>query len=518
MANKALFQSARGAKAPAADTFNSAGGVAYTYSSRHALAQYAATGCLNSTFYSTAKEDLDRVIALSAQVETELVAKTAIYARERGFMKDMPAVLCAALSVLDAPMCTRVFNRVIDDGKMLRNFVQIVRSGAVGRKSLGSMPKRLVKGWLDKREDAAIFRASVGNDPSLGDVIKLAHPKPQTKSREALYGYLLGKAHDASLLPDVVKDFEAFKAKTRKEVPDVPFQLLSGLNLGTKEWTAIAKNASWQTTRMNLNTFLRHGVFTDRKVVDLVAARLANKDEVRKARVFPYQLLMAYKAAGADVPARITAALEQAMEHALYNVPAVDGKVIVLPDVSGSMQSPATGYRKGSSSQVRCVDVAALVAAAMLRKNRDCEVIPFEQQVVKVRLNPNDSVITNATRLAAVGGGGTNCSAPLMELNKRRERADLVIYVSDNESWVDSRGRGQSTATMEQWEEFKKRNPRAKLVCIDIQPNKSTQAPDRDDILNVGGFSDAVFDVIAAFSNSGNDSAHWLRMIESIKL
>ena len=27
------------------------------------------------------------------------------------------------------------------------------------------------------------------------------------------------------------------------------------------------------------------------------------------------------------------------------------------------------------------------------------------------------------------------------------------------------------------------------MVCIDIQPYGSTQAPDRDDILNVGGFS-----------------------------
>ena len=32
-----------------------------------------------------------------------------------------------------------------------------------------------------------------------------------------------------------------------------------------------------------------------------------------------------------------------------------------------------------------------------------------------------------------------------------------------------------------------------KLICIDLQPNTTTQAPERSDILNVGGFSDAVF-------------------------
>jgi len=38
-------------------------------------------------------------------------------------------------------------------------------------------------------------------------------------------------------------------------------------------------------------------------------------------------------------------------------------------DVSGSMSCPVTGGRgKGATSKMRCVDVAALVAAAFLRR------------------------------------------------------------------------------------------------------------------------------------------------------
>ena len=40
--------------------------------------------------------------------------------------------------------------------------------------------------------------------------------------------------------------------------------------------------------------------------------------------------------------------------------------------------------------------------------------------------------------------------------------------------------------------------PSPKLVCIDLQPYTTTQAPERSDILNVGGFIDAVFSVMAA--------------------
>jgi hypothetical protein len=78
------------------------------------------------------------------------------------------------------------------------------------------------------------------------------------------------------------------------------------------------------------------------------------------------------------------------------------------------------GYRRGATTAIRCIDVAALVAATVLRKNPKAEVIPFESDVVKVRLNPRDSVMTNAEKLARLPCGGTNCSAPLRFLNRRR--------------------------------------------------------------------------------------------------
>ena len=59
-------------------------------------------------------------------------------------------------------------------------------------------------------------------------------------------------------------------------------------------------------------------------------------------------------------------------------------------------------------------------------------------------------------------------------------------------------------------------NPKAKLVCIDIAPYGTTQAQTREDVLNVGGFSDAVFDQIAAFANGQTGSDHWVGEIEKI--
>ena len=522
MVNLQLFQTLKGALLPAADTHNHEGAAAYSLGPRHQLAQLALTGCLSQTFYASAEEQLGQVAELVAKVEPPFVAKVAIYARERGYMKDMPATLAAALAVRDVELLAQVFPRVVDNGKMLRNFVQILRSGAMGRKSLGSRPKKLVQQWLLTATEKQLLNAAIGNQPSLADVVKMVHPKPQEAWRAAWFAWLIGKPHDEASLPPITLAFEHFKRDVAQglvpeQVPEVPFQMLTALNLNAEQWAQIARNGSWQMVRQNLNTFARHGVFELPGMAELVARKLQDAQAVAKARAMPYQLLAAYKAAGAQVPAVVSEALQDAMEHATANVPVFAGRVVVCPDVSGSMSSSVTGYRAGASSSVRCIDVAGLMAAAVLRKNREARVLPFEQKVVALKLNSRDSVLSNAAQLASIGGGGTNCSAPLKQLADEKAQVDLVILVSDNESWVDGKRSG-ATETMKQWARIRQRNPAAKLVCIDIQPYAGSQAQERADILNVGGFSDAVFDVVARFAEGKLDAEHWVGEIEQIVL
>jgi 60 kDa SS-A/Ro ribonucleoprotein len=398
---------------------------------------------------------------------------------------------------------------------MLRNFVQVIRSGAVGRKSLGTRPKKLIQKYLESLTDEQLFKADVGNDPSLQDIIKLVHPKPTNKNRSALYGYLLDKDYNKKDLCELVKQFEAFKKDMTGEIPNVPFQMLTALPLTDAHWKKIAENATWNQTRMNLNTFARHNVLSDDKMLSAVCQKLEDKDQVKRAKVFPYQLFSAFLNVDSTVPTKVSVSLQKAAEHSLENVPEFTGKVYVAVDTSGSMSSPVTGYRGSVTTKMRCIDAAALVAAALMRKNSETVIIPFDTSVHSHKLNPMDSIMTNAKTLAGYGGGGTNCSIALHHANSQNAKGDLFIYVSDNESWVDS-GHYRSTATMTEWNKFKARNPNAKLVCIDITPNGTTQAHDRDDILNVGGFSDQVFDVIAKFAEIGHNKDLWVKTIESV--
>ena len=568
MANKQLFgQTPRGRTVPAADTKNQAGGLAYSFTPEHALAQLACTGTFNDTFYGKAVDQLEGVRKAADQCSPEFVAKCAVYARTAGYMKDMPAALAVMLSKADPVLLDKVFDRVIDNGKQLRNFVQFIRSGAFGRKSLGSGPKRLIRRWFDNRSDYSVFRASVGNSPSLGDIIKLSRPRPNgvmrflrekdksvteiqagVMARSALYAYLIGRDHDADALPDIVKQYEAWKrGEGSGEVPNVDFRMLTSLKLTREDWAEIAKRGRWHQTRMNLNTYARHGVFEITGMESLIAAKLKDEDEIRKARVFPYQLLAAYINTGPDrggyggyggysyggynrqpekeqvkVPERLRHALQDALEIAVSNVPTFEGRVAVIVDTSGSMQSSVTGHRPGATSKVQCVDVAALVGATVMRKNPLAVVIPVDTRVHSTDfINARDSIMTNADRLRKLGGGGTRLGAAMQFIETSQKAPDLIIMVSDNMSWVGdaSRPSHYGTETMTSFRRLQKQNPDIKMVNIDIQANQSSQTPcvGEPAILNIGGFSDQIWNTIARFvSNAGPNE--WVAAINEIDL
>ena len=542
MANKSLFASLK-SRLVRADTVNEAGGRAYTLEPKHALAQLAATGCFNGTYYAQADEQLATLKTLIDQVaDNAFLAKLAVYSRQRAMMKDMPVALLLALSKRDPALFRKVFDRVVDNGRTLRTLVQFVRSGQFGRKGLSYSLQRAVQRWLNSASVEKLLSASIGNDPSLRDVLRLARPTPTDNARRALFGWLTDKpvekwapATEADL-PEEVMALAAFRKAESAEAQililgnmHARWDLLADTAKGSAVWAAIARKMGPQALRMNLNTLLRHGVIgpdANREMVEYVAARLADPDEIRRSRQFPYQFLAAYMNVGDEVPQKIKTALHKAAEIACGNVPELPGPVVIGLDVSGSMGSPVTGNRgQGATSKMRCVDVAALFAAAILRRNPDSVVIPFDTAAYEAKVDPSDSVLSLAERLAKYGGGGTNCSLPLAAANARyanRKFAGCVL-VSDQESWVGA-GRNGSTAVVTEWQTFVRNQVRLhgkdfagpKLVCIDLQPYTTTQAPERSDILNVGGFSDAVFSVVAAFL--ADDGGRFVAEVEKVEL
>lgn len=539
MANKSVFKSAqKGKTVPPATTTNRAGGRAYKLGEKAALAQYAATGTFNDTFYAKGEDQVDEVLALAAKIDPVFIGKTVMYARESGRMKDMPALLCAHLASRGdegRAVLKAIFPHIIDNGRMLRNFCQIIRSGKTGRKSFGTAPKKLVQSWFASKLPENIFKMSVGNDPSLADIIKLTRPADLgSPERKAFYAWLLDKEHDFSFLPPLVKEYITFKkAKDSKSeeklaLPKVPWEMLSGLPLNEAEWTALAQQASWTQLRMNLNTFSRHGVFKIDGIAKTLAGKLKDPELIKKAKPFPYQLMVTYlhtaETGEEAVPRVVRSALHDALDTATELVPAIEGAAHALIDVSGSMQSPVSGHRAGATTKARCIDVAAMIGSSFLRKNQKSMIVPYSDHVfLNHGCEPRDSVMTNATKLAALGGGGTNLGEAFRHLNKTKAKGNLVVVCSDMETWMDTKTVGTSygyegTVSAQAWAEYKSRNPKAKLVCIDLSAAEHCQVANNTDVLNIGGFSDAMWEVIKSFVEGMPSADHWVNTIEAIKL
>lgn len=530
MVNTTLFATQRGTHVPDADTTNAAGGKAYKLSAEQALTKLVLTGTLGDTYYTSAGDQLDEVKQLAGSVDVEFLAQLAVYAREQGFMKDTSALLLAILCTRDTELFKRVFNRVVDSGKMLRNFVQILRSGTVGRKSLGSAAKGAVQQWLLKATDAQLLNGAIGTTPSLADVIKMVHPKPTDANRAALFAWIIGREFVQADLPAELQQLQAFRQDSTLEVPKVPFLYLSSQpDFTLQHWEKLVRTMSWTQLRMNLNTLTRKGLFENdnpnrQENIRFVAERLADVDAIQKARIFPYQLLTTYQATLGGVPQAISNALQQAMEVAVSNVPKLPGQTVVGCDVSGSMQSPVTGSRGTKDTSTRCIDVAGLISAAILRKNQEAVVIPFDDGAYDVRdkLNPFDSVMTIASQLASINGGSTQCALVIAGMYQMGVKADLVVIVSDNESW----SRGYNSAYYNPGSELDAAwarylaevNPNAKLVCLDINPSSNSQVSARPNTLNIGGFTDNVFELIRQFAEGQYTPDFQVEQVKAVTL
>jgi 60 kDa SS-A/Ro ribonucleoprotein len=384
---------------------------------------------------------------------------------------------------------------------------------------------------------------SIGDKPSLGDVIKMVHPKPIDDGHKAIYAYLIGKEVPRDQLPKELQLYEALKAKEEvTETPNIPLQMLSSLPLTTKHWIDIAKRGGWTQTRINLSNYARHGVFQDKDATNAVVKILKDPVAIQKAKVMPHQVYAAYlalkeetgraaaKVKGEDqkVPVKVIDSLHDALELSAQNSPSFEGKtILVFVDKSGSMSSPITGQRGGGTTSINCNDAASLFAALLFKSNENTKIWLFDTTVQPInrQLDRKDTILTNASKIRGQGGG-TDCSAPLFRANAEGVKADVILYISDSESWVDDlrntnskRLFGTSTGTVAEWKAFKKNNPEAKLILWDLQPYGTSQAPNsKSEIANIGGWSDASFELIEQFINGQMKEHQWVDEVEKTEL
>lgn len=509
-------------KIPAPNTVNHAGGRAYKLDNEEQLAKFAVTGCFGSTFYQTAESALGHILNLLPTISPEFLDKVINYSKNTGLMKDMPSFLLAwaVRNHQEFDFRPTFANTVRNTGDVLR-MCKIVTSGALGFRNFGSRLRRLLTTVLLAQPDFKLmFEAS--NQPSVKDVINLLHPKPTSEATAEAFRYIAGdksKVNKANLsdIAGLVLDlnqnnisFSDLSLESKAALAkNIDIRLFHNWKLTKKDWEAVAQNVNFMTALYNLNTFHKNNAFSTKTAVDKAVNNLTTGAE--KAKVWPYRVFTASKNLEAGHPIKnYMGAVLKTIQNKNRDKVNLPSSIALCVDISSSMRCPITGSGHSKDSTVTCVDVAGIFAAMLRDVCEDTQIVLFNTAAQAFKHSDKDAFAL-AEGISKLCNGGTCCEASIMHLTRSDKRPDLVIMISDNESWAQyhnktysayyNSGANSLKGLKEAWASYKKLAPKAKLVLLDLTPNITTQLLDGDSVLNLAGFNDNIIPLISAFSN-----------------
>ncbi|WP_406279912.1 TROVE domain-containing protein [Embleya sp. NBC_00896] len=298
-----------------------------------------------------------------------------------------------------------------------------------------------------------------------GDVLNLTHPRPAADKpwQGALFGYALDRRHHPDTATPPASDrvltaraelmavppaeraalLREPDAGERLRAAGITWEALAGWLQGPMDaaaWSAVIPSMGYMALLRNLRNFDEAGV--DDELAAQVAARLADRDEVLRARQLPFRFLSAHRAAPS---LRWSYPLERALGHALANVPELPGRTLILVDTSSSMDA---GFSRDGT--LMRWDAAALFGIALGERCAYADVVSFSSaqmywndkpgaRTKAFPLRPGESVLRSLERWKQDGyflGGGTDTAKALRKEFKAHDR---VVIVTDEQSSHDAK-------------------------------------------------------------------------------
>ncbi|ADJ42761.1 hypothetical protein AMES_0939 [Amycolatopsis mediterranei S699] len=353
----------------------------------------------------------------------------------------------AGLDGLSRQVVADVLQRADEPGELLAYWTSVH-----GR----AVPKPVKRGVADaaaKLYDERSFAKwdSAARAFRFADVLELTHPVKRDDAQGALFGHILDERHSrGNAIPEVLKTLRA-RAElmswdvgrrrelfTRPDAADVlraagmTWESVAGWLQGpldARVWEALIPSMSFMAQLRNLRNFDEAGVSDT--VARQVAERLADPAQVAKSRQLPMRFLSAYRAAPS---LRWAWALEQAIAHALANVPELAGRTLVLVDTSASMND-----RFGKDGSLLRWDAAAVFGLALARRCAQADVVSFSDgywgRGTKVfKLRRGGSLLSDVERWKSGGfflGGGTDTAGAV---KKHFAKHDRVVILTDEQA------------------------------------------------------------------------------------
>lgn len=175
-------------------TVNYEGATAWKIGPAAELYAAVVTSSLSNTFYEGADQRLERIRSLIGQNDPLFVAKLAVYARTKMYLRSMPLVLCVELAKLHKgdDLVSRMVGGVIqraDEITELLAYYQLSNERS-GNKKLNRLSKQLQKGLAQaflKFDEYQFAKYNRETEVKLRDALFLVHPKSQTVGQKELF-------------------------------------------------------------------------------------------------------------------------------------------------------------------------------------------------------------------------------------------------------------------------------------------------------------------------------------------
>lgn len=345
---------------------------------------------------------------------------------------------------------------------------------------------------------------------SHGDLIRAVHPKPHGK--EVLMSILSGKLPDGEY---PAEGLEYLMTKDRLHACTTAKEVVSVLESSKATWemvptqflkepdvwfTLLTQGVPMTALMRNLGRLSSIGLLQPLSSVEkLIAMQLRDRERIQKARMHPYNVLVARKVYGSgrglkgggawSVSQEVLAALEDCFELSFGNVEAAGTRHVLGIDISSSMTSP---FRGGPLS---AHESAAAMALIQKRTEPECYTMGFSTYFVDLGITRRDSIAT-AMQKTQGAFGGTDCAIPVLWASRNNIEVDTFVVYTDCETWAGSVHPYRALQDYRQ-----KTGIAARMVVCGITSSGFTLADPRDPLsLDVAGFDSATPRVIADFA------------------
>ena len=462
------------------NTVNRAGGKAYTQSDKQAFTFIALTSFLEKQFYRSSNETMDEIIRYTQQMP-DYAMKLAIYARNTFNMRSVTHLIagtCASMGCNSRSFFDKVVVR-LDDMSEIISVYQSLSPEAKRKNGKVKLPKALKMGFrraFNRFDDYQIAKYKMENrDWSLIDIVNMIRPVPTEDNQDSLN----------KLVNDELKQFDTWEN-----------EISSGGN-----WKDLLKNN--KLGYMALLRNIRNILSEDESLKTLLAKQLKNDVAIKKSRIFPYHIYMAYKTVE-DLPQVIKTALSYAIDKATDNVPVFNGKTLVALDRSGSM----TGNRISGKSNITVSEIGGLLSAVIGKVN-DADLVLFDGVAEMIDIDW-DIPVLKITESIDYRGGMTYVDCIFEKL---KDKYDQVIIFSDFQSWVENGWGGCGNFT--HYKSYKKRcKVDPKIYSVDLCGYGTSHYNPKSNVFELAGFDTSMFDIMAKINSNKNALFEEIEQIE----